>query len=505
MKNNSPVLILCAVAAIGLITPLHALTVTVVPFRGFEGSHLDIGTALLQAELQDAGTVTVRDRNAVPELIASLERCQSGLMQCSEATAGLQRVDVMVFGEIQRRGEDEYVVSVRAVSERTWTVIYSGSQTSDDYEEVLEDLADDMNDSFRVLAASGPQTESPTQSAPYRIAIHGIQVGNTAAQGVDVAPVLNSILMSAFRSGGRFEVVERAFVSDLVNERELGMNGLVVANNAAFEARGITHYVTGTLRVYDEVHVLSYQIVNVRTGLPLVTDVLEWTDSTDLEDAMDEVAARAEREAFDVNGQLEIRQCNARDVHVLYENLDESNQPIELGLCPLRVEDMPANSYTLLFQHDDFDSLVMQVTINPAELTVLERVELPPIDLTDFEEGQNLEFSGKYQEAIQRYQSFYEAHPRHRYAAYAMYREGFIRQLYLGEVAEGRQILERVIEGRPDADVRTEAYYGIAMGKRASGQTGEANEILRMLMSEYPGSTAAEAARLCLQQNLCNL
>ena len=154
MKNNSPVLILCAVAAIGLITPLHALTVTVVPFRGFEGSHLDIGTALLQAELQDAGTVTVRDRNAVPELIASLERCQSGLMQCSEATAGLQRVDVMVFGEIQRRGEDEYVVSVRAVSERTWTVIYSGSQTSDDYEEVLEDLADDMNDSFRVLAAS---------------------------------------------------------------------------------------------------------------------------------------------------------------------------------------------------------------------------------------------------------------------------------------------------------------------------------------------------------------
>jgi TolA-binding protein len=91
-------------------------------------------------------------------------------------------------------------------------------------------------------------------------------------------------------------------------------------------------------------------------------------------------------------------------------------------------------------------------------------------------------------------------------APYAMYRIGFIKQIYLKDFKEGRKILEEVIRRNPsNADVRTEAYYGIALGYQEEGNDNESKEILKMLTQEYPASTAAMQAQGCLDNGECPL
>jgi TolA-binding protein len=80
-----------------------------------------------------------------------------------------------------------------------------------------------------------------------------------------------------------------------------------------------------------------------------------------------------------------------------------------------------------------------------------------------------------------------------------MYREGYVTQLRLKKVAEGRTILENVIARKPDAEIRSEAYVGMALGYQAEGDTEKANNIFRMLTEQYAGTTAAEFARECLE------
>ncbi|MCB1175276.1 MAG: tetratricopeptide repeat protein [Leptospiraceae bacterium] len=485
---------------------LPAVTVGVVKVKTRGGTPAaEILTNFLQSEIQKNGSVTVRDWKAIPDLIQHLERCQSGLVNCDVSGLNRQALDIIVFGEVQKK-DDRFLVSVRAVSEKNWTVIYSGSAQDSSHEDALADLATEMNDSFKAVVSGARKLDQDADaSGKYRIAVHKIRTANEAAQGVDVSGALDSILISAFGKNKRFEIVERSYINDLIQEKELAMSGLVETDKAAFEARGITHYLTGSLKVYDDVRVLSYQIINNNTGLPIVTDIVEWTDADELQDAMQDLAEQAETQVFDVNGKLVIKGCNAQNAHVLYENKAQSSFPVEMGLCPLKVEDMPAGQYSLIFKHEDFDTLTMPVAIKSQETTTLDFVKLPPISLDGFYDAQNKEYAGNYDQAIQGYQAFYNQYPRHRMAAYAMYREGFILQIYRKKYAEGHKLLERVIQQKPGADIRTEAYYGIALGYRASGDTAKGNQILKMLINEYPASTAAEAARGCLDSGNCGI
>lgn len=84
-------------------------------------------------------------------------------------------------------------------------------------------------------------------------------------------------------------------------------------------------------------------------------------------------------------------------------------------------------------------------------------------------------------------------------ASYAMYREGYVTQLRLKKVADGRKILENVIARKPDAEIRSEAYVGMALGYKAEGDGAKANGIFQMLTDQYAGTTAAEFARECLE------
>jgi TolA-binding protein len=313
------------------------------------------------------------------------------------------------------------------------------------------------------------------------------------------------VLITAFGKNSKFEIVERARVADLLNEKKLAMTDLVQTDRVAFESRGISHLLNGTMKVYDEVRVLSYQIINVKTGLPVASEIIEWSDEKELKGAMSSVAKQCEEQVFNVNGKLVIEKCDLEDVRVFMEKKEAGSTVEELGFCPLTVEDIPKGNYTLLFKHEERDTLSMDIVIVPQETNRIPLVKMPPIDMTAFNEACSLEISARHAEAIEKFKEFYRKYPKHRLSHYAMYREGFIAQIYQKKYVEGRKILEEVIKRNPDAGTRTEAYYGIALGYQVEGQMDKSREILKMLINEYPASTAAEQAQDCLDKGKCSL
>lgn len=119
----------------------------------------------------------------------------------------------------------------------------------------------------------------------------------------------------------------------------------------------------------------------------------------------------------------------------------------------LLIEDIPAGEYTLLFRHEDRNTLTKAITIKAVETLKLGKIQLPDIDMSLFQQASVAESAGKFSEANGLYSQFYTKYPKHRMASYAMYREGYVTQLRLRQVADGRKILENVIARKPDAEI----------------------------------------------------
>jgi TolA-binding protein len=482
------------------------MTVGIANFKVNDtGLDKELVSNYFESELLRGKFIQVRERKAIQKILEHLERCQTGLVACQDsAYPDLKTLDIIVFGEFFK-GKEGYALHVRAVSEKTWTVLFANDFSGNNHEELMKNLADELLDSLKVLQTKGKELAAKSVQDKYRVSIYSITNANAQAQKVKIAHKLDSILISAFGKKGKFQIVESSRIQDLKNEKNLAMSGLVQTNRKAIEARGITHYLVGSLKVFDEVRVLSYQIVNVKTGLPIITDMVEWTDEKEMKTAMLEVAKQSETTVFEINGKLVIEACDLSNVIITIEDKKKGSLSNELGICPLEVEDIPKGTYTLVFRHEERDTLSMEVVIKSQETARYKMIKMPPIDMSAYFKAGALEAEKKYQVAINKYQEFYKHYPRHRMAAYALYREGFITQIYLKKYEAGRKILEMVIKRRPDIEIRTEAYYGLALGYRQKGDATSGNNIFKMLINEYPGSTAAEAAKLCLSSGKCSI
>ncbi|MBE7412827.1 MAG: tetratricopeptide repeat protein [Leptospiraceae bacterium] len=453
----------------------------------------------LQTELQKQKGVTIRDRDAFQVAWEQVTQCKAGIVKCDDNNAEMKMLNILVFGDIHKH-TDGYIFNLRAVSQKTYSVLYSGSITGKNPDNLVVDLASELNDKFKAIASSETSFEDQEKQGEggFRIAIYKIKASNEAAQKIPIGNILDSVLTTAFKNKGKFQIVENSRIADIMNEKRLAMSGLVETNAPLFEARGITHYLAGSLKVYNNDRVLSYQIINVKTGLPIVTSMIEWEDEKQLAAAMEEVASKTNEEVFHVNGKLTVEACEPDGVSIFIENKEQGSRLDEIGLCPKTIEDMPKGKYTLVFKHEDRDTMSQEIEIKAMETTKVPLIKMPPIDMSAFQNGGSLEGQGKYQEAIASYQEFYKRYPRHRMSGYAMYREGFITQIYLKNFEKGRKILEDVIKRRPDYEILTEAYTGIAFGYQAAGNSEKSKEIFKMIIEQYPGTSAADAARTCL-------
>ena len=472
---------------------VNALTVGVFDIRGDVGNEGAKLADLAQSEIQAEKSLTLRDRTAVQTIKAQQEKCVMGQKVCPELSGMMKTLDLYVTGEAVSLSTQKQVI-LRAVHTGDSKIAAMAVGSGDTLEKSLEQAARDLRKKMATV-----KNADAGASGRWKLAVEPVRPANAQAQKLNELAGLDSMLLSALSKRAAFDLVETKS-DDIVNAEVLLSQqgfapGAFVPTGGAF-----THVVKATIKVYDEARVLSYNVMSVQTGKSVMSDIIEWTANQNPNEALAAVAEKTEHDVQKVLGKLEIAGCDPGDAMLNFEYKDNARAP-EAIQCksPLLIEDIPAGEYTLVFKHEDRNTLSKTITIKPVEKLVLPKVQLPDIDMTLFKDASAAEASGKYAEANFLYSQFYSKYPRHRMASYAMYREGYVTQLRLKKVADGRKILENVISRKPDAEIRSEAYIGMALGYKAEGDADKANGIFRMLTDQYAGTTAAEFARECLE------
>lgn len=477
---------------------VFSLTVGVFDIQGdVAGSGAKLAD-LAQSELQQDKNFSLRDRLAVQNIITQQEKCAAGYKDCPELSGMLKNLDYFVTGEALSLGDQKQIV-LRAVSAHDQTIAALAVGNSNSLEKSIEEAARDLTKSL----ASKTKIDK-SASSKWKLAVEPVRAANAAAEKLPELAALDSLLLNVLSKKASFDLIETKSDKIVDAERMLSFSGLASAAMQPIGGGDYTHFVTATIKVQDEVRILSYQVVSKKTGVAVISDILEWTQNDNVNEVLSKVADTVSAELTQVLGALSIQSCVPPQTTISFEFKD-SSRAAESIQCksPLLIEDIPAGEYTLVFKHEDRNTLSKRVTIKPVETVSLGNVVLPDIDMSLFEKASAAESAGNYDAANTLYEQFYTKYPRHRLASYAMYREGYVTQLRLKKVAEGRKILENVIALKPDAETRSEAYIGMALGYKAEGDATKASDIFRMLTQEYAGTTAAEFARECLE-GTCN-
>lgn len=415
------------------------------------------------------------------------------MKQCPLLAGEMKILDVYVTGEaISLAGTKQIILKAVKTGDQKIAALSVGS--GDTLEKSMERAAADLR---KKIAGIG--TKDAGASGKWRLAINPVRPSNPAAEKIAELRSLDSMLMHALSKRAVFDLVDTKSNDIIAGENMLAVAGFAPGAMAPI-AGDYTHYVTATIAAYDDTRVLSYQVISSKTRTAVISDIKEWTVGQNPEKALDEVAETTENDVMKVLGKVEILSCDPVDAVVTFEFKDPS-QAKKVNHCksPLLIEDIPAGDYTVYFTHEERNTLTKAITVKAVETLKLGKIVLPDIDMSLFQQASAAEGGGKYADANSLYSQFYTKYPKHRMASYAMYREGYVTQLRLKKVADGRKILETVIARQPDAEIRSEAYVGMALGYKAEGDGEKANGIFRMLTDQYAGTTAAEFARECLE------
>lgn len=472
---------------------VQALAVGVFDIRGDVGDAGGRLADLVQSEIQAEKSLKLRDRLSVQALLKAQEQCTAGYKSCPDLTGSFKTLDIYITGEAVSLAEQKQVI-LRAVKTKDQRIAAVAVGSGATLEKSIQAAAAELRKKVTVAAKADAGA-----SERWRLAVQPVRAANAAAQNLPELAGLDSMLLGALSKKASFDLVETKSDDIVEAEKMLVLSGFAPGALAPIGG-DYTHFVTATIKVHDDVRILAYQVISKKTGVAVISDIIEWSSTENPQKALEKVADVTENDLTKVLGKLEIAGCDPTDAMIVFE-FNDSSRAAETIQCksPLIIEDIPAGEYTLLFKHEDRNTLTKTITIKPVETLKLGKVQLPDIDLALFRKASAAESAGKFGEANALYAEFYTKYPRHRMASYAMYREGYVTQLRLKQVAEGRKILENVIARKPDAEIRSEAYVGMALGYRAEGDNDKANGIFRMLTEQYAGTTAAEFARECLE------
>lgn len=471
---------------------LHALTVGVFDVKGDVAGQGGSLADIAQTEIQSDKTFTMRDRLSVQNMIANQEKCAAGQKQCELMSGQTKSLDVYVTGEAVSLAQQKQII-LKAINAGDQKITAIAVGNGDTLEKSMRDAASALRKKMTVAKNDAGATQK------MRLAVEPVRAVGAVAQKLPELAGLDAILLAALSKRAVFDLVD--VKSDDVVEQERLLSSYGFAPGATAPAGGdYTHYVVSQLTVYDEYRVLSFSIMTRKSNVAILTDKVEWSDKENVLEAFDKLAKDTEDQLQNVLGRIEIVSCDPRDAMLMIETKDGS-RPKDIRACAgnLLIEGVPAGEHLVTFSHEDRNTLVQAITVKPMETLKLGKIVLPDIDLTLFNQASAAEGAGNYTEANSLYAQFYKKFPKHNKASYAMYREGYVTQLRLKRVADGRKILDSVLSTKPGAEIRSEAFVGVALGYKAEGDNEKANEMFRTIAKEYAGTTAAEFARECLE------
>lgn len=118
------------------------------------------------------------------------------------------------------------------------------------------------------------------------------QQGAFASQ--DVGKIVAEWFTTSLVETGRFEVIERRLMQQILQEQKMGSSGLLDPASASRIGKilGVKTVVTGTVQSYERTYELNVRLINVETGAIITADRVRAGSTTSLNDLVSKVSAR---------------------------------------------------------------------------------------------------------------------------------------------------------------------------------------------------------------------
>lgn len=118
------------------------------------------------------------------------------------------------------------------------------------------------------------------------------QQGSFANQ--DVGKIVAEWFTTSLVEAGRFEVIERRLMQQILQEQKMGTSGLLDPSSASRLGKllGVKTVVTGTVQSYERTYELNVRLINVETGAIITADRVRAGSTTSLNDLVAKISAR---------------------------------------------------------------------------------------------------------------------------------------------------------------------------------------------------------------------
>lgn len=138
-----------------------------------------------------------------------------------------------------------------------------------------------------------------SQAADYRkikIAVLDFQQ-NGAFDSADVGKIVAEWLTTSLVETGRFDVIERRLLQQIVEEQKMGKSGLVDPGSASRLGRllGVKTIVSGTVQSYEGTYEVNARLINVETGSIITAEKITASSTTRLPDLVNRISAKIMR------------------------------------------------------------------------------------------------------------------------------------------------------------------------------------------------------------------
>ena len=424
---------------------------------------------------------TLRERNAIQDYIAAMEKVQLGLAnpESLKRDPASLKVDFLTVGTVSKL-YGKYEVDVRTVAINDMAIVHASGASGSSLSGALGDIQWDVQKRFNqayIDERSGEEEGKPV------ITVFKFRDSGPAGYGGTFAEILNS-QMGTY---GSLSVIERKYSKSLVNEKVLEMAGVIENDNSDsnFSLKGIQYKVEGDIRVFGDMCTLNYKIIGtgnnriVHIGsidIPSAASLrpVAWRISNTIDDVLNNKA-----------GSLSVTSVpNGADIYI-----DGSFQ----GKTPL-VLSLANGSRKIEAKLEGYASY--EGTVDVKAKTVLSHaIRMRAVSLKVFDTAMLFERNKNWTGAVSAYDDIIKAYRGTSTANQSAYRKGDIEMKYLKNYEAALKTFTDLVDEYPDTFIRAEAYYGLLKINEHIGNTQKASELREYILQNYGETNAADEIR----------
>lgn len=484
------ILLLCA----GLIFSQEApISVAITPFDDSitsEGETAHAGsaaTALFEQKLAAIAHYKLRPSGAVQSYIEMLEKVQLGIEdpRALKKLASSLLVDYLIVGTAAHiSGGVE--LDTRMVDINSWKVMRAGGVRSSSSSDAAVSLAD----GYSTLTKQKIEENEKKRKDNFTVGVYEFIEHHKNTSSHAYCGAMMEMLTTALGSKELITAIETKFIRHLIDEKQLQMSGVLTNDNsdANYQIAGVQYKVSGDIRVFPDMMTVNYRLFDTSEKRVIFTGSVDLGGPSVLRSAARYIAKVMEDALNNRIGSLKIVTLPA-GADIIIDEMPVGKT--EKGTLLLTLE---KGNYTVDVKYQGYKTHRQEIAIAPRKVTELS-IRLEKISEKLIADAMGLEASGKYAEAIAKYDEFIREVGDTPEANVALYRKGHLLLLSAKDYEKARETFMQLLDRYPDAMIRAEGYYGLVLTYKEMGNAEMAKSTLKFLLDHYPETPAADSAR----------